>query len=79
MNDMMPTIEETATPADLAQIEHQKWERDNEEHKRWEAIEAIYNEGEPLFTQREWSQHCVHYNEYVDWVGSVHADSYTTP
>ena len=27
MNDMMPTIEETATPDILAQIEHEEWQR----------------------------------------------------
>ena len=42
MNDMMPTIEETITPDILAQIEHEEWERGNEERERWEALEAIH-------------------------------------
>ena len=42
MNDMMPTIEEIATAADLAQIDHEEWERGNEERERWEALEAIH-------------------------------------
>jgi len=42
MNDMMPTIEEAATPDILAQIEHEEWERGNEERERWEALEAIH-------------------------------------
>ena len=50
MNDMMPTIEETATAADLAQIEHREWERGNEQRERWEAIEAIHG---PLLTKAE--------------------------
>jgi hypothetical protein len=48
MNDMMPTIEEAATSADLAQIEHQEWERGNEERERWEALEADHG---PLLTK----------------------------
>jgi len=50
MNDMMPTIEETATAADLAQIEHREWERGNEERERWAAIEAAHG---PLLTKAE--------------------------
>ena len=42
MNDMMPTIEETITPDILAQIEHEEWERGNEERERWEALEAFH-------------------------------------
>ena len=42
MNDMMPTTEETITPDILAQIEHEEWERGNEERERWEALEAIH-------------------------------------
>ena len=50
MNDMMPTIEETATAADLAQIEHEEWERGNEQRERWEAVEALHG---PLLTKTE--------------------------
>jgi len=50
MNDMMPTIEENATAADLAQIEHREWERGNEERERWAAIEAAHG---PLLTKSE--------------------------
>ena len=50
MNDMMPTIEETATAADLAQIEHQEWERGNEERERWESTEAAHG---PLLTKTD--------------------------
>jgi len=51
MNDVMPTIEETATPDILAQIEHEEWERGNEQRERWEAIEAQRG---PLQTATEW-------------------------
>ena len=54
MNDMMPTIEEIATPDILAQIEHEEWERGNEERERWEAVEAAHG---PLLTAAEWEQH----------------------
>ena len=47
---MMPTIEETATAADLAQIEHEDWERGNEQRERWEAVEASHG---PLLTKTE--------------------------
>ena len=50
---MMPTIEETATAADLAQIEHEEWLRVLNtwaERERWEALEVI--EG-PLLTKTE--------------------------
>ena len=42
MNDMMPTIEEAATPDILAQIEHEEWERGNEERERWAAVEVLH-------------------------------------
>ena len=42
MNDMMPTIEETITPDIQAQLEHEEWDRGNEERERWEAAEAIH-------------------------------------
>jgi len=51
---MMPTIEETATAADLAQIEHEDWLRECEREERWEAIEATHG---PLLTAAEWKQH----------------------
>ena len=50
MNDMMPTIEEIATPDILAQIEHEEWERYNEQRERWEAIDAIHG---PLLTKTD--------------------------
>ncbi len=53
MNDMMPTIEEAATPDILAQIEHEEWERvllKWQERERWEAIEAIHG---PLLTKTD--------------------------
>ena len=50
MNDMMPTIEETATAADLAQIEHEDWLRECEREERWEAVEAIHG---PLLTKAD--------------------------
>ena len=40
MNDMMPTIEETATPDILAQIEHEEWQRGQEERERAEERRA---------------------------------------
>ena len=51
MNDLMPTIEEAATPDILAQIEHEEWERGNEQRERWEAIEAEHGQ---LLTITEW-------------------------
>ena len=51
MNDMMPTIDEAATPDILAQIEHEEWERGNEQRERWEAIEAEHGQ---LLTITEW-------------------------
>ena len=42
MNDMMPTIEETASLDILAQIEHEEWARGNERRERWEGLEAIH-------------------------------------
>ena len=53
MNDMMPTIEETATAADLAQIEHEEWLRVLNTwaaRERWEAAEALHG---PLLTKTE--------------------------
>ena len=50
MNDMMPTIDEAATPDILAQIEHEEWERGNEQRERWEAVEALHG---PLLTKTE--------------------------
>ncbi len=50
MNDMMPTIEETASAADLAQIEHEEWERGNEERERWGSTEAVHG---PLLTKAD--------------------------
>ena len=63
MNDMMTTIEETATAADLAQIEHEEWERDNEQRERWEAVEASHG---PLLTKTEWEQHTADFNQFMD-------------
>ena len=60
---MMPTIEENATSADLAQIEHQEWERGNEERERWEAVEAQHG---PLLTSTEWEEHTVAMNTWFD-------------
>ena len=67
MNDMMPTIEEAATPDILAQIEHEEWERGNEERERWEAVEVLYG---PLMTAVEWAQHQDAMNDHID---SFHA------
>ena len=50
MNDMMPTIEEIATPDIAAEIEHRDWERGNEERERWEAVEASHG---PLLTKAD--------------------------
>ena len=67
MNDMMPTIEETATAADLAQIEHEEWERGNEERERWAALEAAHEakHGMPLLTSTEWEQHTADMNQFM--------------
>tara|TARA_R100001086_G_scaffold176486_1_gene97410 strand:+ start:126 stop:419 length:294 start_codon:yes stop_codon:yes gene_type:complete len=67
MNDMMPTIEEAATPDILAQIEHEEWERGNEERERWEAVEVLHG---PLMTAVEWAQHQDAMNDHID---SFHA------
>ena len=66
MNDMMPTIEETATAADLAQIEHEEWERVLmvwQARERWEAVEAQHG---PLLTKTEWEQHTADMNAWFD-------------
>lgn len=62
MNDMMPTIEETLTPDILAEIEHEHWVRVCERDDRWDALEAIHG---PLFTPREWGEHCADYDAYL--------------
>ena len=63
MNDNI-TIEETATPDILAQIEHEEWERGNEERERWEVVEALHG---PLMTVAEWVQHQLDMNAHIDW------------
>jgi len=66
MNDMMPTIEETATPDILAQIEHEEWLRVLNtwaERERWEAAEALHG---PLLTKTEWEQHTADMNQFID-------------
>ena len=65
MNDMMPTIEETATPDILAQIEHEEWQRGQEERERAEEWEAAEAEHGPLMTAVQWHQHCADYNDYL--------------
>ena len=71
MNDMMPTIEETLTPDILAEIEHQHWLRVCERDDRWEALEAIHG---PLFTPREWAEHCADYDAYLASRGTSFAE-----
>jgi hypothetical protein len=66
MNDMMPTIEEAATPDILAQIEHEEWLRVLNTwaaRERWEAAEALHG---PLLTKTEWEQHTVAMNDWFD-------------
>ena len=63
MNDMMPTIEEAATPDILAQIEHEEWERGNEKRDRWAAVETEHG---PLLTATEWAQHCKDLNKWFE-------------
>ena len=48
MNDMMPTIEETATPDILAQIEHEEGVMNS---VSVEVVEALHG---PLLTKTEW-------------------------
>jgi hypothetical protein len=62
MNDNI-TIEETATPDILAQIEHQEWERGNEERERWAEVEALHG---PLMTAADWAQHTIDLNAWFD-------------
>ena len=71
MNDMMPTIEETATAADLAQIEHEEWLRECEREERWEAIEATHG---PLLTAAEWKQHTIDMDEIIAEADAAWAD-----
>jgi len=71
MNDMMPTIEETATPDILAQIEHEEWLRVLNTwaaRERWEAAEAMHEakHGRPLLTAAEWEQHTADMNRAID-------------
>ena len=63
MNDMMPTIEEIATPDILAQIEHEEWERGNEQRERWEAVEASHG---PLLTAADWKRHTIDLDAWFD-------------
>jgi hypothetical protein len=42
MNDMMPTIEEALTLDVEAQLEHEEWERGEEQRERWAALEATH-------------------------------------
>ena len=71
MNDMMPTIEETATAADLAQIEHEDWLRECEREERWEAIEATHG---PLLTAAEWKQHTIDMDQIIAEADAAWAD-----
>ena len=71
MNDMMPTIEEIATPDILAQIEHEEWERGNEERERWEAVEATDG---PLLTAAEWKQHTIDMDQIIAEADAAWAD-----
>ena len=53
MNDMMPTIQETIDLNDIAQHEHEEWQRmllKWERRERWEAAEALHG---PLLTKAE--------------------------
>jgi len=61
---MMPTIEETITPDIQAQLEHEEWERGNEDRERWEATEAEHG---PLLTSAQWGQHQSDMNDHIDW------------
>jgi hypothetical protein len=63
MNDMMPTIEEAITPDIEAQLEHEEWERGQEERDRWGAVEAEHG---PLLTAKEWAQHCKDLNKWFE-------------
>jgi hypothetical protein len=72
MNDMMPTIEETLTAAIEAQLEFEREERERESAERWEAHEA--NNG-PLFTPREWGEHCADYEHYLTYGVSPMAEA----
>lgn len=64
MNDMMPTIEETLTPDIQAQLEHEEWERGNEDRERWEVLEDIHG---PLMTADQWNQHQRDMDAHIDW------------
>ena len=71
MNDMMPTIEEIATPDIAAEIEHREWERGNEERERWEAVEATHG---PLLTAAEWKQHTIDMDQIIAEADAAWAD-----
>jgi hypothetical protein len=64
MNDMMPTIAEALTAAIEAQLDFEREERERENAERWESHEA--NDG-PLFTPREWSEHCADYEHWLTY------------
>ena len=90
INDLMPTIGETITPEIEAQIEFQAWQRLREEEEaareycaymrelnhdsaeRWESHEA--KDG-PLFTPREWGEHCADYEHYLTYGVSPMAEA----
>jgi hypothetical protein len=63
MNDLLPTLEETATPDILAEIEHKEWLRDEERRERWAELEARLG---PLLTPREWNSHQSDFNYWLD-------------
>ncbi len=66
MNDMIHVgCEELITAADEAQMEHERGEREREEHERWVAVEAEHG---PLLTRSEWARHESDYSEYIDMV-----------
>ena len=79
INDLMPTIGETITPEIEAQIEFQAWQRlraqeqlDHDDAERWESHEA--KDG-PLFTPREWGEHCADYEHYLTYGVSPMAEA----
>ena len=61
LNQTMPTVEETISPNDIAQWEHEQWLRAAEGEDRWAEVEAAHG---PLMARNEWQKHCSDLNAW---------------
>ena len=72
INDLMPTIGETITADIQAQIDFAQEQLNHDSAERWESHEA--KDG-PLFTPREWGEHCADYEHYLTYGVSPMAEA----